>query len=490
MNTRRTRLLLASIGVSAATGLFSSCSNLQNLMDLGAALAPGAGGARVTELVVGHTTDNSAHVNVETERVGRFRLTLADADGERLGDVVGRTTAETASRTVIALNGLEPQTEYCLLSESRPVGRFRTLPPPGAEVPVRIGIGSCFDFDQERVTVHPDGVSEERWENHQIWRRLSEDALDAFALIGDRFYMPGSYEWYDDKTEDEVRASFREHHRGSMSIPGVAGRLSTVPTYVVWDDHDYGPNNAAGDFRFKHLAMEELLRTHANPPMGEPGNEGCYFKVTIGPVECFFLDDRSFRDSADLVSVDRRGNEHHVTTPEEVSDEWGVYHAVHPLREMHGERQMAWLREGLLESDAKVKLIISGNQMLSNIHPWEAWYMYAERDAFLVWLREAQIPGVVFVAGDRHQGGIGVLREGGPYPLYELTSSGLGVNVYETDHDTPESLYDILGAANVPHWGVVEYDPAGGGTVTLRLEGIDETIQAVRIPLRLLNAAR
>jgi alkaline phosphatase D len=475
---------LTLLAVVVIPGLLASCALLELPVP-----PPAEEMIEISEMIVGHTTDDSVRINVKTTEPGLFRLTLTDADGAWIQDAVQETTPESASRAVVVMTGLEPRTEYRLRAAEREVGRFRTFPRPGERAPIRIGFGSCFNVRQDTVRVHPDGVSPERWENHQIWPALVEEDLDAFALIGDRFYLPGWYEWYEDRSEAEVLSRFHELDKQSMAIPGVAERLSTVPTYVIWDDHDYGPNNAAKDFMFKHLAMDVLESTYANPPMGEPGNEGCYFKVTLGAIDAFFLDGRSFRDSADLTSTDNQGRGHHVTTPVFVSDERGVFRAEEPLAHMHGERQMAWLRRGLLDSSADVKLIISGNQMLSDIHRWEAWYMYEERREFLDWLREAAVPGVVFIAGDRHQGYIGVLREGGAYPLYELTSSGLGVNVYPMDNDTPESPFDILRpGANIPHFGVVEYEPAADGILTLSLEGPEGMINSVRIAVGDLRA--
>jgi alkaline phosphatase D len=436
-------------------------------------------------LIVGHTTSTSTSIVVTTHRPGRVRVTI---DGPGILDEqtkAVRTDATWGNRGTITFTGLRPMRTYTITSGTRS-GRVRTLPPRGANVPVRIGFGSCMNFRAETVTIHPDGEPRQ-WPAHLIWERLEDFNLDAWAFIGDRFYLPGWYEDYEGMSEGEVRDLFLEHHDSALRIDGVKERLSTTPTYVVNDDHDAGPNNVAGDFEFIDLATDVIRHTYANPPMGGSEGRGGYFKISVGPVDCFFLDDRTFRDSADRVEG-RPGREHHVTTPDFASDEHGIYRAVEPLEHMHGEAQMAWLREGLLASSARVKLIISGNQMLSNIHRWEAWYMYRERDAFLAWLAEQEIPGVVFVAGDRHQGYIGVLRDAEPYPLYELTASGLGVGVYYDDEDMPESPYDIVGeGARRPHFGVVEYTPADGGSVILRLEGEAGPLRALRIPLERLQ---
>ena len=52
-----------------------------------------------------------------------------------------------------------------------------------------------------------------------------------------------------------------------------------------------------------------------------------------------------------------------------------------------GARQLAWLKEGLAGSTATFKLIVCGNQMVSDGHANESWGVQfrAERDAFLRW---------------------------------------------------------------------------------------------------------
>ena len=46
--------------------------------------------------------------------------------------------------------------------------------------------------------------------------------------------------------------------------------------------------------------------------------------------------------------------------------------------------------------------------------------------------------------------------------------------MFPRDEDTPESPYDVIGGkGSVQNYGVLEYDPAGGGVLTLRLVGPD-----------------
>jgi alkaline phosphatase D len=357
------------------------------------------------------------------------------------------------------------------------------MPPPGVADFVKIGFGSCFNMRERTVETFQNRDPQEAPVSlpaHRIWERLGRDDLDAWCLIGDRYYLPSNYEDYAGHNREEILNLHLRMHETSLAIPGVTHRLSTAPTYVIYDDHDFGPNNSAWDFSAKDVAEEMARLTYAIPPRGYPGLPGVYYLASFGGVDAFFLDDRYHRNSAHRRDEQGRMD----ATPEPVRGETGEYTAQVMLNAMYGDGQMEWLRESLLASRADVKLIVGGNQMLSNIHPSEGWHLFHERADFLAWLRQAGVSGVIFIAGDRHHGSIGVLPEGGPYPLYEMTSSGLGVHLAPADDDTAASPYELLTTVSVPHYGVVEYDPYdGAGVVTLRLEGETGPLAEERIPV-------
>jgi len=209
----------------------------------------------------------------------------------------------------------------------------------------------------------------------------------AMLWLGDNLYFR-SGEWYSEQGMIEAYAAARRN-------PALAGLLQSMPNYAIWDDHDFGPNDADRSFP-QRTAAQRVFRSHwANPPPATHDG-GLYTSIRRGEVELFLTDGRSYRDP--------RGA---------------------PGRAMLGTAQIAWLQAGLQRSTAPVKLIAGGSQWLSD-HPSEEGWQQAprERRAFLDWLVSQQIPGVLFLSGDRHHTVL-LEREHLGRSLYELTCSAL-----------------------------------------------------------------
>jgi alkaline phosphatase D len=71
-------------------------------------------------------------------------------------------------------------------------------------------------------------------------------------------------------------------------------------------------------------------------------------------------------------------------------------------------------------------IIAGGNQMMNPMTFFEAFGSYpAEQKRLIDFIREARIPGVLFLSGDRHHSELIKRVEPGLYPLYDFTSSPL-----------------------------------------------------------------
>src|SRR5262249_29840590 len=136
---------------------------------------------------------------------------------------------------------------------------------------------------------------------------------------------------------------------------------------------------------------------------GAPGVTGTFSAVRWGPVEIFLTDDRWYR------------------------------------REKHqilGDAQLAWLCERLAASEAPVKLVVSGSQVLPQaaLGPdWECWRRDApgELARFVAFIDEHDVRGVVLASGDvhlgylLHQAGRALSGSRRGHDLWELTASPL-----------------------------------------------------------------
>jgi alkaline phosphatase D len=92
---------------------------------------------------------------------------------------------------------------------------------------------------------------------------------------------------------------------------------------------------------------------------------------------------------------------------------------------MLGEAQWAWLAERLREP-ADLRLVVSSIQVLAEGHGWERWgNLPGERARLFDLIGATGANGVVLLSGDRHIGGLYREPAGVPYPLTEITSSGI-----------------------------------------------------------------
>ncbi|MEX0646202.1 MAG: alkaline phosphatase D family protein [Balneolaceae bacterium] len=345
--------------------------------------------------MVGHTTSSSATIWVETDEPARVRVHYwADAGSNPVetGMAEGRTS-ETAPHTgVITLENLdgfniihyEIEIDGRIIRPETP--QVFTLPPGQEENDGAANFSFAFASCMAPVS-EP---------SQPVWAQASLYRPDFLMMIGDNNYMPnhpGAYE----TSEETVSHVMARTHRSLRDIYNLRTLLATTPTYSIWDDHDYGPNDSDSSFRWRDLSLDMFNRYWANPGAGTEDTPGIFYSFRVSDVEFFMLDDRYHRD------------------PE--------------YSTMLGEGQLEWLKNGMAQSTATFKVIVNGHVMLADkLNNSEYWTRYGnERDDFLDWMHEEEIDGVFFLSGDWHVGSLIRLdysREG--YPLYELISSNSG----------------------------------------------------------------
>ena len=120
-----------------------------------------------------------------------------------------------------------------------------------------------------------------------------------------------------------------------------------------------------------------------------------------------------------------------------------------------GEAQWDWLARQL-RTPAKVRIIASSIQVVADEHGWECWGNYPhERQRLYDLINRTGAKGVIFISGDRHH--VELSKEtDGPYPLYDLTSSGLNQGD-EGEHDEP-NRHRIGKAYREPNFGIIRID--------------------------------
>lgn len=252
-----------------------------------------------------------------------------------------------------------------------------------------------------------------------IWDAIYAARCDAFVLLGDNIYAD---------TADP--AVFREKYALLAAMPGFAKLRQTTPLFATWDDHDYGLNDGGAGFSGAAVAQKEFcdfFQVPATSPLRT--TPGVYDCVTLGPdgkrVQIILLDTRRFRSPLKKDPANPK-----VNLPN-----------TDPDTTVLGEEQWAWLERRLRDS-AEIRVVISSIQLIANEHGSEKWDNFPkERARFLELLGRTQAKGVVVISGDRHLAELSLLKpaDGAPYPLYDLTTSGLNQPVAKESEYTSKN---------------------------------------------------
>jgi len=315
----------------------------------------------------------------------------------------------------------------------------------------RIALGSCAHQQK------PQPI----WEAVLAWRP------ELFIFSGDNVYGDVT-----SAAMTELSAAYAAAGR----IEGIARLRAEVPVLATWDDHDYGKNDGGADFA--HKAQAQRLFLHyweigADDPRAR--RPGVHHAQVFGPpgrrVQVILLDTRSFRSP--LRPTDQRGargKEAYLPDPD-------------PAKTMLGEAQWAWLEEQLRQP-AELRLLVSSVQVLAEQHGFERWgNLPRERQRLFELIGATGAGGIVLVSGDRHVGALYRLSGAAPYPLYEITASGLNMAYAHNKDIGPLRLGEVYGGDN---FGTVEID-WDAGEVTLAIRDVaGQPVRRATIPLALL----
>jgi len=277
------------------------------------------------------------------------------------------------------MNGLAPDTRYqyqvSINGKADPKwkGSFKTAPVEGTSTAFRMAITSCMHIKRAQ----------------RSWNLLLEEQPDLHLTVGDTHYA--------DTTDPTIQL---QHHLAYRRKKEFANVLRQVPTYAIWDDHDYGPNNSDGTAEGKEFSLAGWKQAWPNPASGTPDTPGAFFKFSRGDVDFFVVDGRYHRSPNELPDNDKK--------------------------RMLGDAQFEWLLSGLKNSKAKFKIIASGSVLHhSKVDGWRIFTFSRHRlfDA----IKKHKISGVMYIGGDMHQSLVWQHHESDRvgYPMIEIMSSGM-----------------------------------------------------------------
>jgi alkaline phosphatase D len=340
--------------------------------------------------MLGAVTPRSIRIWVRVS--AEFEVSIAISESPRFGDAnvtpPVRARAEDDLAVSVPVSDLRPATRYyyrVLVEGQRgkytpdvPVHSFVTAPDPKTAAVFSVATGSCARFPED-----PDQL---------IWRSVVAANPDLFIWLGDNIYA-------DTGQPSAINGDY-QRQRDVVSYQPVARQ---IPQIAIWDDHDSGLNNGAGNNTFKESAFKSFQNYWANPSYGLDGTPGVFFDYSYGGVDFFLLDGRYYRDSNNAPDV--------------------------PGKTMLGAAQKAWLKDRLRASKAPFKIIATGSGWTVNKGPGgDSWASFlTERNEIFDFIRDERISGVLLLSGDTHIAELNAIpwSEKGGYDLYDLVSSPL-----------------------------------------------------------------
>jgi len=276
---------------------------------------------------------------------------------------------------------------YPLEFQTLPLWQWRSDPP---EFTVALGSGAYINEGQF------DRPGKGYGDGYEIFESIHKKRPDLMLWLGDNVYYREP-DW-------NTRTGMIYRYTHSRSLPELQALLGSTHHYAIWDDHDYGPNNSDRSFWNKDNSLEIFKLFWGNPSYGVNGMPGVTTQFQWGDADFFLLDNRFFR------------------TPD--TRKTGE-------RTLMGKEQFEWLIDALCTSRATFKIVAIGGQVLNSVADFETYATYKEeRQQLIDEITKNDIPGVIFVSGDRHFTELSKFPRQGTYPLYELTSSPMTSGPY------------------------------------------------------------
>jgi alkaline phosphatase D len=339
----------------------------------------------------------------------------------------------------------------------------------------QVGLGQ----DQAVITRIAFGSCANQTKPCPIWEVMADYRPQLTLLLGDNVYADQLNGRMQPATPDRIVAAYQVLQQDA----GFARLRQQSQLMATWDDHDYGANDAGGEWVHKAAsaqALHDFLDVAPDAPIRQQA--GVYQARVFGPVgkrvQVILLDTRFFRSALPQGDTPKPGFRARPYLPQ-----------TGPDAQLLGAEQWRWLEQQLREP-AEVRLIGSSIQVLSDQHPFEMWANFPEeRQRFYDLLRETEASGVVLLSGDRHLGEISLDPTAISYPLYDLTASGLNQGYQGWRLPEPNAKrFAALPFGN--HFGSIEIDWESSDPVLslqLRLEDGQIGVQAV-VPLSVLVA--
>jgi phosphodiesterase/alkaline phosphatase D-like protein len=353
-------------------------------------------------------TTNSAVVKARLEptvRQARLRVSSI-AEPESVIAVNGFSQADSNGVVTFPVSGLNPGTEYRYVVETiegqGPPGRFQTF--VDGPMSFRLGFASCATTGS----------------NHPIFDTLRNLNPLLFIHMGD-FH-------YEDIRQNDP-SLFRRAYDRVLTSPRQGAFYRSTPIAYVWDDHDFGPNDADGTSSSKPAALKTYQECVPHYPLSRVDGDVKTIQqaFTVGRVRFLITDSRAER------------------VPEDQEDG--------PEKTMLGKDQLEWLRRELKATRGRYPLVVwvNGVPWITKAEPGSdhGWEPYShERTIIADMIKEfGLVDHLLMLSGDGHMVAI---------------DDGTNSN-YASDRAPDEKAFPVIHAAPLHRYPRVKGGPYSYG---------------------------
>jgi len=336
-------------------------------------------------LIIGHTTNNSAKIWVRGSRrwpfafidvystsgtkVGNTRVIELDEDDFYTGVVsCKRLNTNQAYQVKVAFGKSASTPKDERIREAYTTGTFRTYPVTGVQN-FKFMLGSC--------NLHSLGLFQKP---DKAWVQISKLAKSNNARFmihcGDQIYA--DIPWSPSPSFSHYRDKYLDAWEDCKPAQRV---LTELPHYMILDDHEITnnyDNDAADDEQLLNVAMKvyyEFQHKHNPDTPNIQGSRRYHYTFNYGAVQFFALDTRSNRESESNQIIDAP--------------------------------QLATLKRWLTQNKNKLKFIITSIPFVGQVRKpkkdkWCDVIFNQQRGAILNHILDNDIKKTVFLTGDMH----------------------------------------------------------------------------------------
>lgn len=312
----------------------------------------------------------------------------------------------------VSIKGLDPKKSYRLLVVNKRAKKpidwrvFKTL--EIGKKNAKFIVGSCMS----------DSHAFEHVRN-RIWDQMLAHKADFLVLLGDQVYVDDfDFVKRHEVSEFDIWTRYIDSFR---KIPLFQNR-QLVPIFSIWDDHDYGTNNADKTFKTKIAAKKIYTAFFGGEAIKDVislSQEGVYFSFTGFSQKFMFMDDRYFREPSSKNPFGQWGKQQHLWFDNELKNTGSP----------------VWIANGgQFFTNATFSRKKNGGQK-----PVNESFIYDHPEHFKTLLNDIKKSAypVLFLSGDIHYSEIAEVEK--PllgYTTYEITSSPIHSYIYRDDKGT------------------------------------------------------